>query len=1013
MDMNHPAVELEAAIKRIKPTKDTILVIGTGLSMALTNSDYKQLSWIGLIRSGFSYAVDLDKITQTKADTWLALLEGAPSTTEILHVAGLLSDILSEGDAFDYTAWLKKEFGEIEVRNNELAATIKALSEAGVKICTLNYDSLLEDVTTLMPVYMSDSDEVIEWFKGDRKGILHLHGHWKKPTSCILSKQNYQDTIKSSTRNFFQQHLTVFQNLVFVGCGGTFEDPNFDKTLGWLREELQSTKPATFALVKNSEVNKRKADPAWKNIVEPVGFGSEHSSLHPFLYGLFAHLLDQSPPTYPDLTGSNPIQRMEQGEKAASLDAIHFTLTPSPQAEGVRHGENYQAEQLLKNHRRLWLAADWGMGEEEFVAALIQRASTKPPKVYAVNIGNFIDKSSFTSQIEELIGDSFASFCSSLALVEHPYLILKDAPFDSSADKGKLHSELRGITDILTSYCPSLKIIVISRTLPDWRHEAVELTSLDGADTRAYIELHPLYQGGLGNDDFTQLHEHTTGVPQLIKEALGKLVVASLEDVISERSGSRVNLAGRFSDSIKALATSQEIEKRYAFSLLKSLSVFPYGEYLENIKRVDRIKKYTIAHVVILQREGFIYVEDQDKLGHTGTRGSKKRLIVTRAVRQWLIQETKPKEVAKINNQAYKLYFGDDWEVQKPSFHLIFKASDITEKSSEINNAKYFIVEIVAEGAKNPRWRTVGIDLASQFCATVSKKSYYKVVQDLYISLKPMLDDNEKKHLYWYFIYQCAQSLRMFDSKAAKDEALQMLLDCLEHLKEPKLEGSIKLHIAMIYSARKDHKNALEYATQAEKLTKGSIAMQAAHIALKNSNLATKEAEISKIQAKAKTKASTLYSNIALDRAEELAEDQAKVDALKAIVDYCHEHKDLYNHIRATLAHADTLLQVKGSLESKEISALISIYHHLHHDNLSNLHEKCHRVLWGAFERNNDFINLLQLFKYSSLYWRLRDNQKPELDALEKFRVLSLPSSLPERDPATSYYYGRLATIDN
>lgn len=1013
MDMNNPAVELEAAIKRIKPTKDTILVVGTGLSLALTNGEYAQLSWIGLIRRGFNYAVDLNKITRAKADTWLALLDGEPSTTEILHVAGLLSNLLSAGDTFDYTAWLKKEFSEVEVRNKELAATIKALSEAGVKICTLNYDSVLEDVTTLMPLCMTDSDEVIEWFKGERKGILHLHGHWKKPSTCILSNQDYQQTIKSSTRNFFQQHLTVFENLVFVGCGGTFEDPNFDKTLGWLREELHSTKLATFALVKNSEVSKRKADPAWKNIVEPVGFGSDHSSLRPFLHGLFAHLLDQNPPTYPDLTGSNPIQRMEQGEKAASLDAIHFTLTPSPQAEGVRHGENYQAEQLLKTHRRLWLAADWGMGEEEFVTALIQRTSTKQPKTYAVNISNFSDKSSFTSQIEELIGDSFASFCSSLSMVEQPFLLLKDAPFDTSTEKDELHSELRGITDILTSYCPSLKIIVTSRTLPDWRHEAVEITALDGADTRAYIESHPLYKGGLGNDDFTQLYEHTNGVPRLIKEALGKLVVASLEDVISERSGSRINLAGRFSDSIKAMATSQEIEKRYAFSLLKSLSAFPYGEYLENIKRVDKTKKYTIAHVVILQREGFIYVEDQDRFGHTGTRGSKKRLIVTRAVRQWLIQETKPKEIAKIKNQAYKLYFGDDWELQKPSFHLIFKASDISEKSSEINNAKYFIVEIFAEGASNARWRTVGIDLASQFCATVSKKSYYKVVQDLYISLKPMLDDNEKDHRYWYFIYQCAQSLRMFDSKATKDEALQMLLDCLDHIEEPKLVGSIKLHIAMIYSARKDHPNALAYATQAEKLTKGSIAMQAAHIALKNSNLATKEAEISKIQAKAKTKATTLYSNIALDRAEELAEDQTKVDTLKGIVDYCQEHKDLYNHIRATLSYADTLLQVKGTLEPKEISALISIYHHLHHDNLSNLHEKCHRVLWTAFERNNDFINLLQLFKYSSLYWRLRDNQKPELEALEKFRVLSIPPSLPDRDPATSYYYGRLAMLEN
>ncbi|MFW9082066.1 hypothetical protein ACOI9X_22760, partial [Pseudomonas sp. P2757] len=170
-------------------------------------------------------------------------------------------------------------------------------------------------------------------------------------------------------------------------------------------------------------------------------------------------------------------------------------------------------------------------------------------------------------------------------------------------------------------------------------------------------------------------------------------------------------------------------------------------------------------------------------------------------------------------------------------------------------------------------------------------------------------------------------------------------------------------------------------------------------------------ADISKIQSKAKTKATTLYANIALDRADDL-EASAKAEMLKELVEYCHEHKDLYNEIRATLSYADSIMTVRGSLDAKEISTLISIYHHLHHDNLTPLHSKCHRILWAAFEVNNDHINLLQLFKYSSLYWRLRDEQKPELEAVNKFKTLSFPGSIPERDPAVSYYYGRLATIE-
>ncbi|MDQ3200836.1 MAG: SIR2 family protein, partial [Pseudomonadota bacterium] len=404
MDMNNTALDLEYASQRIKPSKDTILVVGTGMSMGLTEGKYSQLAWTGLIRSGFRYAVEIGKIPQAKADTWLTLLKGAPTTTEILHVAGFLSDSLSDGDGFDYTMWLEKEFSEVKIHNQALASTVKALSEAGVKICTLNYDSLLESVTNLSPVYMTEPGDVIEWFKGERKGILHLHGHWKKPDTCILSSQDYQTTIQSGTRNFFQQHLTVFQNLVFVGCGGTFEDPNFDKTLGWLREEFKSTKHSTFALVKNAEVTARKADAAWKNIVEPIGFGPDHSFLGPFLDGLFHQITSQNIEAYPDLRGNTAIQRLEQGQKTASLDGIHGPLPPAPQAHSVRHAQSFQAEQLLKLQKRLWLAADWGMGEDEFISALIARVSNKGNKVYSVNISNYTDKASFYSQIEELLG---------------------------------------------------------------------------------------------------------------------------------------------------------------------------------------------------------------------------------------------------------------------------------------------------------------------------------------------------------------------------------------------------------------------------------------------------------------------------------------------------------------------------------------------------------------------------------------------------------------------------------
>lgn len=1011
MGMEDAGIDLEEASKCIRPSKDTILVFGTGISTALTNGSYPQLSWLGLIKSGFDYAVKIGKLSATTAENWLRILKDDADISEILHLAGFLSQALSTGDGFDYAKWLEKEFSDIAIYNKELSRTIKDISNSGIKFCTLNYDSLLESATELPPIYMDETNEVIGWFKGERKGILHLHGHWKRPDTCILGAQHYQTTIFDSTRIFFQQHLTVFGNLLFVGCGGTFEDPNFTKTLSWLREELQPTKSSIFALVRNSEVGSRRTDAAWQNIIEPIGFGSDHDLLGPFLEALFLHVTAPEPKAYPNLSADTAIQRLDQVQHSVALDNIHAPLPSAPQAHNVRHAQLFQAEQILKLSRCLWLIADWGMGEDEFISALVARLGKKTNKLYSVNISNYTQKSSFYNQIEEILGASFKSFCNSLSLIDQAYLVLRDAPLDTYNDKNRIDADLLSLTEIMTSFCPNLRIILTSRNLPSWKPGVVELTALDGADTRAYIESHPLYQGGLENADFTQLYELTNGFPRAIRDAIDKLSVASLEEIVGEREASRFNLTGRFGDSIKALSAAQEIEKRYAFSLLKSLSAFPYGEYLDNIKRVDKSKKYAIDHAVILQREGFIYVEDQDSLGHTGTRASKKRLIVTLPARHWLTQELKTKEITKLKKQAYSLYFGESWETLDPKLHPIFKASDISEKSSEVNNAKYFITDIVAEGRTNERWRTVGIELASQFSATVGKKSYYKVVQDLYISLKPMLNDINKDQKYWFFIYVCAQSIRMIGGKANKDEALQMLLDCLDNIDQQNMLGTIKLQIAMIYSSRGVRTEAIKYATQAKKHGKGSVAMQASHILLKNSDLATKDAEILKIEEKAKTKASTLYSNIVLDRCDELEESPKKVEILKDLVDYCHEKKDLYNEIRAAISHAESFLKIHHSLDSENISRLIKIYHHLHHDDMNRLHARCHKILWTAFYRNEDHINLFQLFKYSSLYWRLRDEQQAELDAVKKFEEIDINKKISKLEPAASYYYGRLATI--
>jgi hypothetical protein len=48
------------------------------------------------------------------------------------------------------------------------------------------------------------------------------------------------------------------------------------------------------------------------------------------------------------------------------------------------------------------------------------------------------------------------------------------------------------------------------------------------------------------------------------------------------------------------------------------------------------------------------------------------------------------------------------------------------------------------------------------------------------------------------------------------------------------------------------------------------------------------------------------------------------------------------------------------------------------------LFDRCHDALWRAFENEKDTTNLLTLFRYSSLYWRLKGRDSMEAHYLRK-----------------------------
>jgi hypothetical protein len=166
-----------------------------------------------------------------------------------------------------------------------MAKAIGALHAAGVPFCTLNYDQLLERVTELPSINFKETPKVTAWVRRESQsqGILHLHGSWDTPSTCILGIRDYETTLSDEVRDLIQRALASFSRLLFLGCGDTFADPNFSALIKWLREKLKTAAPQHYALVSADQVASRNADPAWHGFVEPISYGADRRDLPAFL----------------------------------------------------------------------------------------------------------------------------------------------------------------------------------------------------------------------------------------------------------------------------------------------------------------------------------------------------------------------------------------------------------------------------------------------------------------------------------------------------------------------------------------------------------------------------------------------------------------------------------------------------------------------------------------------------------------------------------------------------------
>ncbi|MBB6251255.1 tetratricopeptide repeat protein [Nitrospirillum iridis] len=272
-------------LKKAIADKRAVIVAGAGTTIAAVGPGTRHASWTGLIEHGLRRAHQLGKIKDKALNAALANLE-ADDMTLLLAAAEMVAHRLGQKDGDgEFAGWLRTTVGDLTVIDGAVPSALAHLHRHGVLIATTNYDSILCDACDSASVVLpTDSGKSLRWSRREDRGILHLHGHWERPESVVLGVQRYRETAQSPFQQFLQQVLAASASLVFVGCGGTLDDPNLGPLLDWIDTTLRGAEHRHYLLCRDGELASWRAK-GWMRIV-PLAFGPGHADLPGFLASL-------------------------------------------------------------------------------------------------------------------------------------------------------------------------------------------------------------------------------------------------------------------------------------------------------------------------------------------------------------------------------------------------------------------------------------------------------------------------------------------------------------------------------------------------------------------------------------------------------------------------------------------------------------------------------------------------------------------------------------------------------
>ena len=177
-----------------------------------------------------------------------------------------------------FADWLKDAVGDMKIVDDSWAVAIRSL---GAPTFTTNYDTLYETVAGVGSSDWLDPKGFQQILAG-ASTMGHLHGVHTHPESVVLTQADYQRLALSVPAQDLQKAISSTKSVVYIGCGGTLDDPNFSALLEWHRETFKVSGVTHYRLCLDSEVADLNEIHRNDNIF-PIGYGHSYGDLANFL----------------------------------------------------------------------------------------------------------------------------------------------------------------------------------------------------------------------------------------------------------------------------------------------------------------------------------------------------------------------------------------------------------------------------------------------------------------------------------------------------------------------------------------------------------------------------------------------------------------------------------------------------------------------------------------------------------------------------------------------------------